>query len=97
MQNYKETEKELLHLFRFVFHIFPFRMFLATLRAECAGFLSQIVLNEAREVALRREIEHIGDVGQREALVLQQMHEFDGCVAVDPRVGREAAHLLANL
>ena len=25
VQNYKETEKELLHLFRFVFHIFPFR------------------------------------------------------------------------
>ena len=40
VQNYKETEKELLHLFRFVFHIFPFRMFLAVLRAECAGFLA---------------------------------------------------------
>ena len=65
--------------------------------AESTGFLSQIVLNEAREVALRREIEHIGDVGQREALVLQQMHEFYGCEAVDPRVGRVTAHLLADL
>ena len=27
VQNYKETEKELLHLFRFVFHIFPFRTY----------------------------------------------------------------------
>ena len=25
--DYKETEKELLHLFRFVFHIFPFRTY----------------------------------------------------------------------
>lgn len=27
VQNYKETEKESLHLFRFVFHIFPFLLF----------------------------------------------------------------------
>ena len=44
----------------------------------------------------RREVEHVGDIGQREALVFQQMHQFDGGIAVDPRVGRETAHLLAD-
>ena len=48
-------------------------------------------------MALGREIVHVGDIGQRQALVLQQMHQFDGCVTVNPRVGRETAHLLADL
>ena len=57
---------------------------IVVLRAECAGRGTEILLHVAGEVALRGEAVHVGDVGQREALVAQQAGDVDGGVAVDP-------------
>ena len=42
------------------------------------------------------ETEAVGDVGEREATVFEQMRELHGSVAVDPVVGRLTAHALAD-
>ena len=47
----------------------------------------EIVLDVAREVAEGGEVEAVGDVGEREAPVFEQVREFHGGVAVNPVVG----------
>ena len=56
----------------------------------------EIVLDVAREVAEGGEVEAVGDVGEREALVFEQVREFHGGVTVDPVVGRLAADALTD-
>ena len=69
----------------------------AKLRTKCAGRGTEVLLHVAGEVALRGEAVHVGNVGQREALVARQASDVDGGVSVDPEVGRVAAHLAAHL
>ena len=47
----------------------------------------EIVLDVAREVAEGSEVEAVGDVGEREAPVFEQVREFHSGVTVDPVVG----------
>ena len=47
----------------------------------------EIVLDVAREVAEGGEVEAVGDVGECEAPVFEQVREFHSGVAVDPVVG----------
>ena len=56
----------------------------------------EIVLDVAREVAEGSEVEAVGDVGEFEATVFEQVREFHGGVAVDPIVGRLAADALTD-
>ena len=42
------------------------------------------------------EVEAVGDVGECEATVFEQVREFHGGVAVDPVVGRLAADALTD-
>ena len=56
----------------------------------------EIVLDIAREVAEGGEVEAVGDVGEREAPVFEQVRKLHGGVAVDPVVGRLAADALTD-
>ena len=60
---------------------------------EIAGLGAEVVLHISAEVPWRRKAEHVGDIGERQAAVAQAAADVERCVARDPVVGGQAAHL----
>ena len=89
MQNYSHNSTWLLWIFREKFQIL--RLFPKRARRS-----PEIVLNIPREMRQGGEVETVGNIGEREATVFEQMREFHGGIAVDPVVGRLTTHALAD-